>query len=132
MSREQGDPPEKRYIFGEACVEAHRRMGRTNEVIYHMYDWMHDAGFEDVAEKRSWWPLGPWARDPKLKELGMWARAHADAGLENWSLAPLTGVMGWSYEEVQVHIALARQALWKQHRHLLQEVRVVYGRKPRE
>ena len=78
------------------------------------------------------WGLIPsWAKDPKLKELGVWARAHADAGLEDWCLAPLTGVLGWSYEQVQVHIAKARQVLWDQRRHLWHEMRVVYGRKPR-
>lgn len=97
-----------------------------------MYDWMHDAGFQDVVERRYQWPLGTWPKDPKLKELGIWARAHADSGLEDWCLAPLTGLLGWTYEEVQVHIGRAKQELWDRKRHLWHEMRVVYGRKPSE
>lgn len=100
--------------------------------MYHIYDWIREAGFQDVVEKRYQWPLGPWAKDPKLKELGLWARAHADAGLEDWALAPLTRILGWSYEEVQVHIAKARHELWERKRFLTHEMRVVYGMKPRE
>jgi len=95
-----------------------------------MYGWIQDAGFEDVVEKRCKWPLGPWPKDPKLKELGIWARAHTDAGLENWCLALLTRVLGWSYEQVQVHIAAARKDLWDKSIHGIHEMRVVYGRKP--
>ena len=104
-------------------------MGRTFEVMYNMYDGVCAAGFQDVVQKRYQWPLGPWPKDKKLKEPGVWARAHADAGLENWCMALLTRVMGWSYERVQVHIATARQGLWDRKRHVWHEMRVVCGRK---
>lgn len=131
-SEEQGNPVEERYIFGKVCMEAGRRAGRTQEIMFNMYDCLHEAGFQDVVEKRFQWPLGPWAKDPRLKELGVWARAHADSGLEDWALAQLTGLLGWSYEEVLVHVAKARQELWDRKRHLWHEMRVVYGRKPKE
>jgi hypothetical protein len=132
VSEEQASGLEERYIFGKAGIEVGKRMGRTQELMYFMYDWMHDVGFQDIVEKRYQSPLGPWPKDPKLKELGVGARANADAGLEDWCLAPLMGVLGWSYEQVQAHIAKARQVMWDQRRHLWHEMRVVYDRKPME
>ena len=100
--------------------------------MYLMDGWMRNAGFQDVVERRYQWPLGPWPKDKKLKELGIWARAHADAGLEDWCLALLTRVFGWSYEQVQAHIAKARARLWNRKRHAWHEMRVAYGMKPRQ
>ena len=129
-TEEQGSGPWSEGNWGKDGIEGGRRMGRTFEVMYHMYDWICAAGFQDVVQKRYQWPLGPWAKDKKLKELGVWARAHADAGLENWSLMVNTRVLGWSYEQAQVHIATTRQRLWNRKRHAWHEMRVVYGRKP--
>jgi hypothetical protein len=133
LSEQQGSSPvtfdDK---WGKEVIEASAQIGRTFEVIYHMHDWIRDAGFHDIVEKRYQWPLGPWPKDPKLKELGIWARAHVDAGLENWCMALLTRVFGWSYEQVQVHISKARERLWNRKWRAWQEMRVVYGMKPRE
>jgi hypothetical protein len=98
--------------------------------MYHIFDWMRQAGYENVVERQFKWPLGTWPKDRKLKVLGFWARTHAEAGLENWCLAMNTRVLGWSYEEVQVFIAKARQRLQDKKRHAWHEMRVVYGAKP--
>ena len=100
--------PGEKGNWGKEGMEAGRITGRPFDVMYHMHDWMREAGFTDLTERRYQWPLGTWPKDKKLKELGFWSRAHVDAGLENWSMALLTRVFGWSYEEVQVHIAKAR------------------------
>jgi hypothetical protein len=131
-TEEQGSSPGDEGNWGKEGIEAGERTGRTFVVMYHMYDWIRESGFQDVVEKRYQLPLGPWPKDKKLKKLGFWARAHADAGLENWSMALLTRVFGWSYEQVQAHIAKARERLWNRKRHAWHEMRVVYGMKPRE
>ena len=129
---EPGCSPWDEDNWAKEGLEVAKITGRTFEVMYHMYDWIRDAGFQDVVEKRYRWPLGPWAKDKKLKELGIWARAHADAGLENWSLSLLTRILGWTYDQVQIHIAKERKKLWDPKRHATHEMRVVYGRKPKE
>jgi hypothetical protein len=132
LSEEQGNSPTYREKWGKEIIGASDQIGRTFEVMYHMHDWIRDVGFHDVVEKRYQWPLGPWPKDKKLKELGIWALAHVDAGLENWCMALLTRVYGWSYEQVQAHIAKARERLRNPKWHVWQEMRVVYGMKPRE
>jgi hypothetical protein len=32
--------------------------------------YLEDAGFEDVVEKEYRWPMSPWPRDRKLREIG--------------------------------------------------------------
>lgn len=72
-------------------------------------------------------PHGPWPKDPKLvsitvpelltyvadifvqKELGAWNQLQAMEGLEGWTMAPFCRVLGWSLEEVQVHLAGAQK-----------------------
>jgi hypothetical protein len=51
------------------------------------------AGFINVVEQVFKVPLGGWAADPKLRELGLWALLAFDTGLEGYALAMLTRVM---------------------------------------
>lgn len=69
---------------------------------------MEAAGFEDVVVRRDAWPINQWARDPKLKELGMWARASGVRGVVAMTLALFTRVLGWSAEETAVLCAQVR------------------------
>ena len=53
------------------------------------------AGFVNVVEKVYKTPIGGWAADPKLRELGDWALLGFDVGLEGYCLATMTRVMGY-------------------------------------
>jgi hypothetical protein len=50
------------------------------------------AGFVTVVEQIFKVPLGGWAADPKLKELGLWALLSFDTGFEAYALATLMRV----------------------------------------
>lgn len=105
-------------------------MERDVLVYQKMAGWMRDAGFEDVVEQPVKWPIGPWPKDKKLKEIGLWCRAHLDIGLENWSLRGLTGILGWTVDEVTVYCAKMRQDLRDKKLHGIHEMAVAYARKP--
>lgn len=106
------------------------KSGKTFGVVYEMKRWLEEAGFEDVVETIFRWPIGPWPKDKHWKEIGRWQRLHVETGLENWGLATLTRVMGWSLEETQILIAKVKADLRNPAIHGWQEMRVVYGRKP--
>lgn len=72
---------------------------------------MRAAGFEDVHEELYKWPIHPWPKDPKLKELGLWSRENMLDCLEAWAIVPFTKFLGWTPEEVQVSLAKARSDL---------------------
>lgn len=56
-------------------------------------------------------PLGPWAKLPKLKEVGTLSWLQLNEGLEGMSMRLLTGVVGLSEEEVRVMLEKVRAEL---------------------
>lgn len=72
--------------WGPLTVEAGKRFGKSMRVLNEMRDAMVDAGFEDVTEARFKWPLGGWAKDKKMKELGRYNAASWDQGMDGWVL----------------------------------------------
>ena len=111
---------------------------------------MEEAGWTDVVERRDVWPGGRWPKDDRLKELGIWTRenlligkasgrailylniafSNEVAGLEGFSLALLTRVLGWSNAEVQVFLADVRKDIKDPKIHFYIPLYTVYGRKP--
>jgi hypothetical protein len=69
------------------------------------------AGFVDIHDELYKWPLTPWPKDPKLKELGLWSRENMLDCLEAWAIVPFTRFLGWTPEEVQVSLVGARADL---------------------
>ena len=117
-------------FFNTLSPECTRALNREFEVLDSMHQRIIQAGFENTKLHRFKWPVGPWARDPWLKDLGQWAWAHIETGLENWSLRLLTNVLGWSAEEVRVFCATVRRELRYPKVHAIQRMHVSYGRKP--
>lgn len=87
-------------IWGKACVEAGKKMGRewTNAPYYK--GWMEEIGFEDVKEKKFEVATSTWPKGRKQKELGMWWQADLLDAL-GASMAALTRGLGWEPAEVE-------------------------------
>lgn len=75
-------------------------------------------------------PLGPWVRDPKLKELGYYERLHMNDSVEAHSMALYTRVLGYSAEEAQVTFAMIRKEFNDKNLHLYTVYRFFTGRRP--
>ncbi|EXJ92693.1 hypothetical protein A1O3_01245 [Capronia epimyces CBS 606.96] len=110
--------------------ECHRVLNRELQVLESMGQHMIDAGFEEVVQHPFKWPVGPWPRDPTLKDLGHWARAHVETGLENWTLRLLTSVLGWTADEVSILCANVRAEIRSSRVHAVHRMNIAYGRKP--
>lgn len=115
--------------FGEQVFE---KLGRDILIMQKMAALMKEAGFSAVNEQIVKWPIGPWPKDKRLKTIGLWVRTHLEAGLENWAMRGLTGVLGWTREEVLVYCAKMRQDLRDKRLHGIHEMRIVYATKPEE
>ncbi len=123
------------HIFRESSsryVEAGELMGKTFEILDLQKAYIEQAGLVNVVETRYKMPLGPWPRDPRLKEIGRWHLHEAYQGIEGWTLALFTRVLGWSFERVQVFLAQVRQGFKDKSVHAYTRVSVVYGQKPLE
>lgn len=72
-------------------------MGKTFKILDLQKQFLLDhGGFKNVTEQRYKMPVGPWSRDKKLKEVGRWHLLECYEGIEGWSMAMLTRLMGVS------------------------------------
>ena len=68
------------------------------------------AGFINIREVKLKVPLGPWPKDPELKQIGMTDLVQLLDGLEGFSLKTLEAV-GWSQSEIEVFLASVRREM---------------------
>ncbi|KAH6884116.1 S-adenosyl-L-methionine-dependent methyltransferase [Thelonectria olida] len=95
-------------------------------------DWVKDAGFVNVKHQVFKIPIGPWAKDARLKDLGMCNLAQTLEGLEGFSLRLFCGVLNWPEEEVLVLLTKVRKELKNGDFHGIFNFHVTYGQKPSE
>jgi len=79
--------------WGNTSLQAGDAFGKTLRVVDMSAQYMKDAGLEDVTEQRFKCPLGGWAKEPHLKELGRYNRLQWEEGLEGWTMFLLTTVL---------------------------------------
>lgn len=89
-----------------------------------------EAGFVDVHEKVVKIPIGPWPKDPKMKEIGRYQREHVAMGIEPYTLGFIGKVLGWSEAECRVLIAKVVGDVRNRAVHMYIRFYFVHGRKP--
>lgn len=92
-------------------LSAARKIGRDPCPGASLDKWVKDAGFTEVVHHKFKFPIGPWARDRKLKEIGMYNISQVLNGLEAFSLRLFCDVLGWRQEEVLVLTSKVRKEL---------------------
>jgi hypothetical protein len=106
--------------WGDNFIGCSERTGRSLLTQETMRGAMEKAGFVDVHEKLYKIPLGPWARDKVLKEVGQLQYLHWTVALEGWAMWLLTKAGApepWTPEEVQVYLAAIRAELRNPYTH---------------
>ncbi|KAL4778092.1 S-adenosyl-L-methionine-dependent methyltransferase [Aspergillus varians] len=93
---------------------------------------LEKAGFINVTDEVYKLPQSPWAKDPKLKELGRYHQVNVFEGLSPYCSALFTRVLGWERPEIEAMVAGMRRELKDLSIHLYTNVHVVYGQKPLE
>jgi hypothetical protein len=97
------------YKWSEHMLEASSRIHQDLDNPSKYADWMRDAGFVNVNHVFLKCPANPWPKDKRMKTLGMWHLANTLDGLEGFTMAIFTRVLGWQPEEVQVFLAGVRE-----------------------
>jgi hypothetical protein len=103
------------------------KIGRLIPKVGEHKQLMEGVGFMDVQDVVLKRPTNDWPKDPRMKEIGRVSDVFACTrnghlticdkfsclnylqGLEGFTLAPFTRVLGWTVEEVQVFLALVRE-----------------------
>lgn len=120
------------YKWNKTLCEAAAISGkRLDEGLRHK-KYMIDAGFENVTETRYKWPINTWPRDPKYKEIGAWTLENILQGIQGFSLALFTRILGWSPEQVELFLVDVRRDFKDKNIHSYFHVVVVHGRRPKE
>lgn len=83
--------------WGRVSLEMGERFGKTFRIHERMKGYIEQAGFEDVVEVVYKMPIGPWSKDPHMKQVGLWNLLDWQEGCEGWCVAHLTRAMGVSY-----------------------------------
>ncbi|RMJ28405.1 Methyltransferase [Aspergillus sp. HF37] len=112
-------------LQNEAC----HKFGKEIDIARHHKQRMTDTGFVNVREEAYKVPLNPWAKDPKMKDIGRYQQVNMLEGMEAYSLALFTRVLGWSVQEVHVFFAGVRQELMDRSLHVYTKYYYVYGQK---
>ncbi|KAL2009086.1 hypothetical protein VTN00DRAFT_7280 [Thermoascus crustaceus] len=118
-------------IFLTNLHEAGEKFGKSMGLVQTWKERMIKAGFVDVHCEVYKLPIGPWPKDPKLKELGRVQQVQQIEAIGPYTLAPFTRILGWTREEVEVLCAGVRNELKDRSLHLYVKVYFVYGRKPK-
>lgn len=99
------------YIWITTLLDAMRRTGREPSPGPLHGAHLRNAGFQNVKHHRYKIPIGAWAKDPHMKDIGMCNMAQIMDGLEAFSLRVYCGFLKWSEEEVLVLLANVRKEL---------------------
>ncbi|KAK2012135.1 TAM domain methyltransferase [Colletotrichum eremochloae] len=109
--------------------EVSDKVGREFSPGPKLYNWVKEAGYQNITHKRYKIPIGPWPKDPHYKELGMINLMQLLDGLEAFTLKPFCGVLGWTTEEAQVMLSRVRKEVKSGTFHAHMNYHVVCGQK---
>jgi len=112
------------------CNEASDRRGQHLATASEQKQKIINAGFEDVHEDVYKTPIGTWAKDRKLKEIGIYQREHAIICFDSFTPGLIGRVLGWSSEECAILTAGAKREIRDRSLQIYVMYRFTYGRKP--
>ncbi|KAF2709377.1 S-adenosyl-L-methionine-dependent methyltransferase [Pleomassaria siparia CBS 279.74] len=92
--------------------------------------WIKNAGFINVSYQKFKLPVGPWPRDQRQKDVGLFNLVQAVDGLEAFSMQLFTSVLKWEPEEVKVLCSKVRAELRSKTSHRILDYHVVYAQRP--
>ncbi|KAL4791496.1 S-adenosyl-L-methionine-dependent methyltransferase [Aspergillus venezuelensis] len=109
---------------------ASKKFGKDMNTTSTWKERMERAGFVNVTDEVFKLPQSPWAKDPKLKELGRYHQVNMFEAIPPYCYALFTRVLGWERTEIEALCAGIRAELKDLSIHLYSEVHIVYGQKP--
>lgn len=115
--------PEDPLLFWiSTLLDAARQLKRDPNPGSKLEGWAKDAGFQNIVHKKYKIPIGPWPKDPLLKEAGIMNYMQITGGLEGLSMRLYTNVLKWKVEEILVLLAKVRKDLKNPNIHALMDL----------
>jgi SAM-dependent methyltransferase len=92
-------------------MDASEKLGRPFLDPTTLQGRMDKIGFQDVCVRTDKWPVNPWAKGRRWKELGMAMVQNFNEGLESFSYMLCMKGLGWTKEEVDELLVEVRKNL---------------------
>lgn len=80
--------------WGPLAWECGEKFGKSFRIAEDSKELMEAAGFVNVTYRTFKWPIGPWPKDPKMKEIGAFNRLGWDEGINGWAMFLFTKYLG--------------------------------------
>ncbi|KAL2678771.1 hypothetical protein Neosp_009522 [[Neocosmospora] mangrovei] len=118
--------------WAAGILEGSGKFGKPIDCAHQWKDELIKVGFVDVQEeiRKVQIPIGPWPKDPKLKEIGKYQSVQTRQAIDSYTPKLFGAVLGWSNEEIEVIMAQAKKELQDRSVHLYLPVHIMWGRKP--
>ncbi|KAF8453268.1 S-adenosyl-L-methionine-dependent methyltransferase, partial [Kalaharituber pfeilii] len=98
LGKSNDETPLGRFFY--LVMGAAEKQGRPLAVARGMKARLENAGFVDVREHLTIWPLGTWPKDKRLKEIGRWCNFGVKESILPFCLHLLTKD-GWVLEDIK-------------------------------
>ncbi|PHH64494.1 hypothetical protein CDD81_4569 [Ophiocordyceps australis] len=108
---------------------ASKQHGKQINVARFHKEWIAKAGFRHVREDVHMIPIGSWARDPFLKELGRLEFIHMQMSVDSHTPALFTRILNYSSEQAKDLMEGVKRELRNRDLRLISCYRVIIGQK---
>ncbi|KAF8248364.1 S-adenosyl-L-methionine-dependent methyltransferase [Wilcoxina mikolae CBS 423.85] len=117
-------------IYFETITYAMTKIGRPPANGEFLVRNLENAGFVDIVEDTKKQPIGPWPKDPKLKNVGAMVMLNTEVAFHSYGMAVFTRVLGMTTEEAERLCDAAFAAARNKNNHTYNLFHIVYARKP--
>jgi SAM-dependent methyltransferase len=119
-------------LWADLYTEGGAKMGSTFRVLTEglQRKGLEEAGFVDLQEANFKLPIGGWPRDPKLAEVGRFARMTLENDVEGYTLFLWNQLLGWPQDQYQNFLMMFRKELRTKGIHGYMTIRYIWARKP--
>lgn len=91
---------------------------------------MRDVGLVNVHTRLFKMPIGPWPKDPQLKQCGLFGLVNLLDGIHGLSVKIFTELLGYSNTELEILLMECRKEVTQKRVHSYYPVFVILGQKP--
>jgi hypothetical protein len=97
-------------IYADSLRSALIKMDRPPRDMKYYENLLKSAGFVDIQTSFGKEPVGPWAKDPRMKKIGAMQLLHCETVYESYGMAAFTRVLGMDPKDAKAICDGARSA----------------------
>ncbi|KAI1821870.1 S-adenosyl-L-methionine-dependent methyltransferase [Xylaria intraflava] len=126
-----GEPPRESalYRWNLLLLEGVRKLGRSWSNVVNYPRYFEEAGFENIVERRFYWPTSPWAKGKYFKNVAMYFQEDMIAGMDAINMKVLQAT-GMTAQEILDFGEEVKDDFRNTDLHAYLTVSFIYGQKP--